>query len=280
MKKIFTLLFLSAALFTHEVHIWDASSYNQNSISQQKTSQYLLEKFKFDGDEAVLDLGCGEGKLSAAISSLIPSGEITGIDLSSNMIDFAKESFPHHQFPNLSFNEGNACYLDYKDAFDVIFSFTALQWVEDHEKALKCMKRALKPNGTIAVAMPMGFPLTMNLAIEEMISDETWRPFFTDFSTGFNFVTLEKYETLLEMAGFDINLIEKMPQKDFFESKEALSSFMSQWFPYLRALPDDLKETFMSQFLDRYFELEEIDIANGEPVYFYPTHLIVIAHKK
>ncbi|MCH9632164.1 MAG: Trans-aconitate 2-methyltransferase [Chlamydiae bacterium] len=277
-KIISALLLQSVCLCAHAVHIWDGDDYHNNSDSQKRTAEFVIEKFSFNGDESVLDLGCGDGKISAKLSKLVPSGHTMGVDLSKNMIDFAQKNFPSNQFNNLSFSTGNACELDFENRFNVIFSFTALQWAQDHQKVLLGMHRALKANGTIAITMPMGLPLTVQQALEEMTAKDQWRRFFTkDFSTGFNFVSLEQYQEILDKSGFKTNLIEKIAQKDFFESKEHLSKFMSQWLPYLRPIPNDLKAAFMSELLDRYIELEGIEA--GDSVYFCPNHLTVIAHK-
>lgn len=277
-KSILVLSLFSSLLFSHEVHIWDANQYHKNSSSQKKTSEYILEKFTFNGHEKILDLGCGEGKITAHLAALIPNGKITGVDLSPQMLAYAEENFPLSQYQNLNFQQGNACFLDFDNQFDIVFSFTALQWAEDHEKALRSIRNALKPSGTAAIAMPMGFPLSMQQVIDEMLAQSTWKEYFNDFSSGFNFVNLEEYQDLLFKVGFDINLIEKRPQKDVYESKEALKGFLSQILPYLRPIPADKKEEFLSQFVDRYLELEEI--GENEKPYFYPTHLIVIAHKR
>lgn len=277
-KYALTLILFSSFLFSHEIHIWDANQYHENSESQKKTSEYILEKFTFNGHENVLDLGCGEGKISAYLASLIPKGKVTGVDLSPQMLAFAEENFPLSKHHNLNFQEGNACFLNFSNQFDIVFSFTALQWAENHEKALRSIRNALKPSGTVAISMPMGFPLSMQQVIDEMTAQSKWRDYYKDFSSGFNFVTLEEYKDLLFKVGFDINLIEKRPQKDLYQNKEALKGFLSQILPYLRPIPPEKKEEFMNQFIDRYLELEEI--GEKDMPYFYPTHLIVIAHKR
>lgn len=280
MKKLFLAFVIGTLIYplsAYEVHSWDGSAYSKNSDSQKRTADYILDRFKFDGNEKILDLGCGEGKIAANLSALVPQGQIVGLDLSSSMIGFAEKNFPSEQFPNLDFMIGNATELHFEKEFDLIFSFTSLQWVQDHDKTLQGMHQSLKAGGTIALAMPLGLPLSIEQSIQELIHQEKWRDYFKDFKTGFNFVDPPLYKKMVESNRFQISHFEQHPQKDFFPSKDALSGFMSQWLPYLRPLPDSLKESFMSEMLDRYFELEEID-PNGS-VYFYPTHLVVIAHK-
>lgn len=281
MFKKFALITLLniTSLFAYEVHIWDAKDYAENSLSQQTTAEYILEKFKFNGHEHILDVGSGDGKITAELSNQLPQGEIIGLDLSPNMVEFAKNRFNSCNYHNLKFIQGDACSIPYENSFDVIFSFTTLQWAKDHRQVIDGMHKALKSNGTIALSMPTGLPLTVQQAVDETIAKPEWRSFFTNFTTGFNFINADEYQKLLQEAGFQVNLIEKRAQKDLFENKEILQKFMSQWFPYLRPIPPALKQNFMSEVLDRYFELEGIDNTQGKPVYFFPTHLIIIAHK-
>ena len=48
-------------------------------------------------------------------------------------------------------------------------------------------------------------------------------------------------------------------QEDIFPSLEIFKSFISQWFPYLRPLPIDLKDNFIDSAIGRYIELEPLD---------------------
>lgn len=278
-KCALSLILYSSFLTAHEVHIWDGNTYYENSESQKQTAEYVLEKFRFNGNEKILDLGCGDGKITAQLSRSVQHGLIVGVDPSDSMIKFAQERFSTQLYPNLYFYKGDATSLRYQNNFDVICSFTALQWVSDHEKALEGMHRALKHSGSLALSMPLGLPLSLEQALDEVKAQEKWRAYFPkDFEPGFNFVTLAEYRQLLQKTGFSIDLIEKRPQKNVFKDKKAFIGFLSQWFPYLRPIPEKMRDEFINQIVDRYCELEEID--SEESLYFLPYHLTVIAHKK
>ena len=47
---------------------WDAREYEKHSQGQQKWARELIEKISLKGTENVLDLGCGDGKVTADIS--------------------------------------------------------------------------------------------------------------------------------------------------------------------------------------------------------------------
>lgn len=279
LKQLFYLLLLSSTLYTHEVHLWDEESYYNNNHAQQRIADYLLEKFKFHGKEKILDLGCGKGKITAQLTRSVSHGYVIGLDLSPNMVKYAQERFPVERYPNLAFYQGDANSIDYQNQFDVIFSFTGLQWVPDHEATLLKMYHALKHSGSVALSMPLGLPISLEQALGELMIQEKWRAFFpNDFQPGFNFISLENYRKLLLKTGFAIDLIEKRSQKDTFKTKGEFIDFVSQWFPYLRPIPKQLRTEFMNCLVNRYCELEEID--ENQEIYFLPYQLAVIAHKK
>ncbi|MDD1757929.1 MAG: class I SAM-dependent methyltransferase [Methanotrichaceae archaeon] len=109
----------------------------------------LISELHFQGDEQVLDIGCGNGKITSKIASLVPAGMVLGIDLSQDMINFAKSTYTQKCCQNLSFEHGDARYLDFSEEFDLIVSFACLHWVRDHLTVLERVRRSLKPGGRL-----------------------------------------------------------------------------------------------------------------------------------
>ena len=64
----------------------------------------LIAQLKLKGDERILDIGCGDGKITAEISSLVPNGSVLGIDSEPDMIKFALSKFSTSNFSNLEFS--------------------------------------------------------------------------------------------------------------------------------------------------------------------------------
>ncbi|MCP6756534.1 class I SAM-dependent methyltransferase, partial [Klebsiella pneumoniae] len=73
-------------------HYWNAEEYHIHSQAQAYAALELLTSFNFKGDEQVLDIGCGDGKITSAIANSLPNGIILGIDISQTMIEFAQKS--------------------------------------------------------------------------------------------------------------------------------------------------------------------------------------------
>lgn len=82
---------------------WNAQDYAQNSQAQQQWAKELMAGLQLTGLETVLDLGCGDGKVTAEIARIVDLGTVVGIDNSETMIALAKRRYPEQQHPNLSF---------------------------------------------------------------------------------------------------------------------------------------------------------------------------------
>jgi trans-aconitate 2-methyltransferase len=85
---------------------WDSQNYKENSDPQFEGAMSALVSYNFKKNESVLDIGCGDGKVTAEIAKLVPDGTVLGIDVSPNMIEFSKKNFS--DIPNLSFQVADA----------------------------------------------------------------------------------------------------------------------------------------------------------------------------
>jgi trans-aconitate 2-methyltransferase len=93
--------------------VWNALDYSKRSPVQQQWAQELIAKLRLNGDERVLDIGCGNGNVTAAISASVPTGSVTGIDSSPEKIRFSQEHFPHSFHKNLTFVQMDASPLEF-----------------------------------------------------------------------------------------------------------------------------------------------------------------------
>ena len=87
------------------------------------------------GDERVLDLGCGDGTISAAIAARLPHGSVLGVDASHDMVAFAGARRFRRLLANLAFRVADAAHLSFAGEFDLVVSFNCLHWVLDQAAA-------------------------------------------------------------------------------------------------------------------------------------------------
>jgi trans-aconitate 2-methyltransferase len=119
---------------------WDAALYDDKHSFVWKRGAALIDLLAPGPAERILDLGCGTGHLTARIAEA--GAEVVGIDSSPEMIDEAKRLYP-----GLSFGVADARDFGFDEPFDAVFSNAVLHWVKPPERAVACVRRALKPGG-------------------------------------------------------------------------------------------------------------------------------------
>src|SRR5262249_52243475 len=136
---------------------WLASEYNRESSLQQAMGEGQLRLLELAGTERILDVGCGDGKITAAIAPRGATGSGLGGDPSRDMIAFATAHFGPAEHPNLRFEVADARQLPYRNEFDLAVSFNALHWVPEQDRTLASIRAALKPGGRALIRLvPQG----------------------------------------------------------------------------------------------------------------------------
>ncbi len=128
---------------------WDAGDYAQHSAVQARWASELLVKLEWPLSHDVLDLGCGDGKVSALLAGRVRQGSVTGIDASPEMVALACRYHAEKDTANLRFVQMDARELSFDRQFDVIFSNAVLHWIEEHPQVLAGCQGALRPGGRL-----------------------------------------------------------------------------------------------------------------------------------
>jgi len=118
-------------------------------------SQRLAPLFmKFAGiqnGDAVLDVGSGTGVVALHIATAVSSSQITGVDSSSDYVDFAQK---RASTSKVHFEVGDAQQLHFSDStFDRTLAVLVMNFIPDRTKALHEMIRVTRPAGVVAAAV-------------------------------------------------------------------------------------------------------------------------------
>src|SRR3989338_2430861 len=81
----------------------NASHYARHSSLQNSHAQDVLSNCHVSFKANVLDVGCGNGEITAELARRAIEGDVIGLDASPSMIEFASRNFPENYFPNLHF---------------------------------------------------------------------------------------------------------------------------------------------------------------------------------
>ncbi|MBY6138958.1 methyltransferase domain-containing protein [Leisingera daeponensis] len=101
--------------------------------------------------DRILDLGCGNGLLTLELSRAVgPSGHVTGLDASPQMLDAARQRLQGRA--NTTLTEGDAARLPFEAAsFGKAACLQVFEYLTDRRPALRALHKVLTPGGLLAV---------------------------------------------------------------------------------------------------------------------------------
>ncbi len=223
---------------------WVAEDYFQNSQFQYEHAQYAISRYDFTGNESVLDVGCGDGKITAELADRLKEGAVVGVDSSEAMIKFASAEFAKNR-PNLNFNVCSAEKINYLNKFDVVFSFACLHWVKDQMAFLIGAKKALKDNGKIIITLYPKHPYIWE-AIDETVNAPTWQEYFNKYENPHINYSKSIYQKLASKAGLVLEYLEEEVPIAYFKCKADMETFLRSWLPHTDQIHPQLREKFLS----------------------------------
>lgn len=254
---------------------WHAGDYHRQSSLQQAMAEELLGRLVLAGGERVLDVGCGDGKVTAGIAARVPNGSVLGVDPSRDMIAFASNRFGPPAHPNLRFEVADACRLPYRGEFDLVVSFNALHWVPEQDAALGSIRAALKPGGKALLRMvPTGPRECLEDVIEEVRQRPRWAAYFVGFRRPYAHFTPDEYRALAEQAGFRVDRLNMEDKAWDFQTREGYAAFSRATFvEWTQHIPEGDREAFIADALDRYQAVAADTPQEANTFKFYQTEI-------
>jgi trans-aconitate methyltransferase len=118
--------------------VWDSDNYAQTARYVSDLGTPVLELLMPQKGERILDLGCGDGALTAKIAEC--GAHVIGIDSSAEMLKGAKER-------GLEVYLMNSRNISFEQPFDGVFTNAALHWMPSIDEVLAGVQKALKSQG-------------------------------------------------------------------------------------------------------------------------------------
>ena len=118
----------------------------------------VIARAAVEGGERVLDLGTGTGAVAEKVAALVaPTGQVTGVDLSLEMLALAQERLSASGLANVDLREGRAEEIPAETAaFDVVLACLSIMYVIDRTAAAQEIARVLRPGGRFVASVWAG----------------------------------------------------------------------------------------------------------------------------
>ncbi len=179
---------------------WDAATYDRISAPQQLWAAEQLDRLPLNGDEVVLDAGCGSGKITAELVRRVPRGAVYAVDAAPSMVSHTQQTLGTQVIALRQ----DLTELALPEPVDVIFSNATFHWIPDHETLFAALHRNLKPGGRLlAQCGGRGNIDVFRRVSEGVAAEEPFAAYFEGWRKPWNYATAEETEDRLSRAGFE-----------------------------------------------------------------------------
>jgi trans-aconitate 2-methyltransferase len=224
---------------------WDAVTYDRISDPQFGWALEQLERLPLQGDEVVLDAGCGSGRVTAELAERVLRGRVYGVDVSPAMVEHAQRALDERATILCQ----DLVALELPEPVDVVFSNATFHWIHDHDGLFAAIHRSLKPGGRLlAQCGGCGNIDAFRRAADEVAAEQPFASHFEGWQRPWNYATPEETAERLTRAGFAavetwLEPKRVYPQRLFVETVCLLR--------HLDPLPPELRHPFVDRVLDR-----------------------------
>ena len=201
--------------------IWDAPHYEENARFVSDLAEDALCLLAAQSHERILDLGCGDGVLSARIAQ--QCHQLVGVDTAPSFVDAARTR-------NIDAYLMDVMALDFVAEFDAVFSNAVLHWIPDINAALTGVRRALRNNGRFVGEFGgHGNVAAIRVALAAVLAQHNIDA--TPLNPWY-FPTSQAFAEQLSMAGFSVQSIALIPRPTLLPTgmQRWLEGFASVFF--------------------------------------------------
>ncbi|MCO1333842.1 methyltransferase domain-containing protein [Microbulbifer sp. OS29] len=230
---------------------WTATEYVNASDMQWRHAMEAIRWIDYRNASRILDVGCGDGRVTHYIAENLHRGKVIGIDLTEDMVRYAREKYAREK--NLFFQKMSADEIEFDQCFDIIFSFSCLHWVADQAKVWDSFYKILKEDGKGIIGFQVGHENFWD-TVSDFQNNSQWQAHFTGFRDPYNHYILADMKAVIERAGFYIPRMDEIHHVENFGTPETLMTFFLSWVPQFRHLSPPKRELFAQQVMDAYYQ--------------------------
>jgi trans-aconitate methyltransferase len=220
---------------------WDARTYERVSDPQLAWGKRVLERLPLQGDETVIDAGCGAGRLTELLADRVPRGHVVAFDASPAMLERARERLARFG-DRITFVHADAATYVHRPPADAVFSTATFHWVPDHDSLFRSLRASLREGGRLVAQWGgAGNLQRIRSRAARLRSSGELSRFFEGFREPWLYATPEETAERMRRAGFADVKTWLEPTPTPFDGAERFREFVASVVlrDDLAHLPDD-----------------------------------------
>ena len=179
---------------------WDATTYERVSTPLVELATTVLDRLDLNGDETVLDAGCGSGNVTLMLLERLPRGHVIAVDQAASMVEHAREALDGRA----TVLRADLAELELEGEVDVVFSSAVFHWIADHDRLFESLFAALRPGGRmVAQCGGAGNIEHFHEAARVVGATEPFAEFLAGWAGPWNFAGPVETAARLEGVGFE-----------------------------------------------------------------------------
>jgi trans-aconitate 2-methyltransferase len=230
-----------------EVRSWHGAAYDRLSSPMEAMGREVLERLPLEGDETVIDAGCGSGRVTEALLARVPRGRVVGVDASASMVEAARERLGDR----VELHVADLARFDLGIQADAILSTATFHWIADHDALFGRLRAHLRPGGRlVAQCGGDGNIAAVHAAARAAMATAPYAPHFEGWRGPWNFATPQDTERRLKAAGFTEARAWLMDRPVTPEDPHAYLTEINLG-AHLQRLPEALRPAFVDEVIER-----------------------------
>jgi len=219
---------------------WDAATYDRVSDPQVEMARAVLDRLPLQGDERVLDAGCGSGRVTQLLLDRLPRGHVVAVDAAPSMVEQARAALGERA----TVYRSDLQELTVAEPVDAVFSNAVFHWLSDHDRLFERLFAALKPGGRlVAQCGGEGNVDRFHDVAREVALNDPFAEHLAGWQGPWNFASPPETRARLERAGF--TEIETWREPWPVRPPEPLVYLQTVCLGHhLQTLPEELRESY------------------------------------
>ncbi|CAL1293341.1 unnamed protein product [Larinioides sclopetarius] len=254
----------------------DAVLYSTRYVPLESAQSFILKILpqmgwgKSEGDDVILDVGCGPGGTTRhlILSLFSSSSKIFAVDSIPDMIALARK---HNSCSQIEYRVANiedwSVLERWKNQITKVVSILCFHWLKDQQKAFRNVYHLLRKEGEAAFFFALRS--TFHASVLDMQNSSRWSHLFNGVEnyvpeSQFKGYADSYYKKMLEEMGFEVLYCQSVEKIDVFSSEKEYREFFCSICVLRKYVPTEQLEEFENDFIEAMLQKNGRD-TNGNP---------------